>query len=416
MSSTLISFVGTGLVKNNNGYETTTYVFPNKAEIQDHLFFRAVLTSGYRVIDKVILVGTRTSGWDTLVNLEDSQAESLWEKLGEERGTEQGVSDETIASLREYLSKSFGVPVVICVHTPHIDETTVAQVFEKYNSLVPEISSDSDILFDITHGFRSMPLLLYQALQYAIVNDSTSRTIEIVYGEFISRENRIAQVRNLSKYWELSQATDALDVFTTKLDGTRLAALVKPYWPQGSRVILRLSNIVQTNFALQITETLRNLRNVLAEVVPVEKAQWLTGVRDQLQSMLELLDDTSQAKTLYNYARFLFEKKLNTQAIITLQVAVETAIAEQFGDDSCIGDYEWWQETGKHKLRNISREERVMREGLRNLEHMRNQIAHAGARSRNMGGFPAAENIPAVYKSGLRAVELLLAALDSMKQ
>ena len=55
-------------------------------------------------------------------------------------------------------------------------------------------------------------------------------------------------------------------------------------------------------------------------------------------------------------------------------------------------------------------------EGLRNLEHMRNQIAHAGARSRNMGGFPAAENIPAVYKSGLRAVELLLVALDSMKQ
>lgn len=84
------------------------------------------------------------------------------------------------------------------VHTQNIDFDTSEEVFACYKSLVPEIADDSDILFDITHGFRSMPILMYQTLQFVFSNNQ-SRKVELVYGEYIQSVD-ISYVRDLSKY------------------------------------------------------------------------------------------------------------------------------------------------------------------------------------------------------------------------
>lgn len=408
MAYTLISSVGTGMYK--EGYRKTVYKFPDGQKFETQLFLNAIFECKYRDIKKIILVGTRTSSWDALIKDFDDggDTEKLWETIYNECSSKNGITDESIKMLSDYLKKEYGMDVVLKIHTDKVDLDTSEEVFSCYKSLVPEIADDSDVLFDITHGFRSMPILMYQTLQFVFANNA-GRKVELIYGEYIQSE-KISYVRDLSKYWELAQATDAVSVFSKKLDGNKFADMMEPYWKDGAKVIRRISDTVQTNFSLQIVETIRNIKNVLKNY-PENMPSWGAEVKQEMEKFLQLLDETSQAKTFYNYAQFLYEKHLNTQAIITLQVATETAIAEKYGDESKIGDYDWWQGTGKNSLRDIKDNDSKMQKSLGNLERFRNQIAHGGGKNR-LGGFPKAENMPSIYESGKKGVEMLFEYLE----
>lgn len=107
-----------------------------------------------------------------------------------------------------------------------------------------------------------MPVLLYQALQFSVSQNPKIRNVEIVYGEY-KPEEKLSYVRDLSSYWKYSQVSDALFVFKEKLDGFRLAELIKDEWEAGSKAIRRISEIIQTNFCLQIKDVARQIRNAL---------------------------------------------------------------------------------------------------------------------------------------------------------
>ncbi len=128
----------------------------------------------------------------------------------------------------------------------------------------------------------------------------------------------------------------ALSVFRTKLDGYKLAELIEDEWLEGSKAIKRLSDIVQTNFSLQIIEVSKQIKNAL-ERCPTNAPNWLKDVKLFLEEILNCVTANCMYISLYNYAEFLFERKLNVQAIITLQVAVETYIAETNNCEDMIG-------------------------------------------------------------------------------
>lgn len=407
MAYTLITSVGTGMY--DGGYRETVYQFIGGKQFKTRLFLNAIFECRYRDINKLILIGTKTSSWDALI--EDYEAgsatEKLWEKIYEATSSKAGITNEMATELESYLAEKYKLPVAIKFHTDKVDYETSEEIFTCYKDIAPELSNN-DILFDITHGFRSMPILMYQTLQFVFANNP-SRKIELVYGEYV-KEEKISYVRNLSPYWELAQAADAISVFKTKLDGVKLSEMMETYWKDGSKVIKRISDTVQTNFSLQIVETIRNIKNVLKNY-PENMPSWVAEVKQEMEEFVKFLDETSQAKTLYKYAQFLYEKHLNTQAIITMQVAAETAIAEKYGDEGKIGDYDWWQEMGKNFLRNIKYNDSKMQKSLGNIERFRNQIAHGGGKNR-LGGFPKAENIPSIYESGKKGVEMLFEYLE----
>lgn len=397
MAYTLISFVGTGMYK--EGYRQTTYVFPGDTKIQTHIFFNALLRAKYREVSKIVLVGTKTSGWDMLIDI----ADELWIKTCEAKERD-GVSGELIVEIEKYLSDKIHIPVIIKCHSDVIDNNTSLDIFNLYNSIVPEIT-DENILFDITHGFRSMPILLYQALQFSISQNQKIKNVEIVYGEYIESEKE-SYVRNLSNYWKYSQISDAFNLFKEKLDGVKLAAFIEPEWKEGAKAIRRLSEIVQTNFSLQIVEVGKQINNALKKY-PENAPQWLDDIRVYLSQIHKTISADSVHMALYNYAVFLYERKLNVQAIVALQIAVESFIAERENKPEMVGNYEWWQTEGRGKLNEIKRRNhKEIKIPLTNLEAFRNQIAHGGGLSRN-GGFPQAANIPNIYNSGIRGIENL---------
>lgn len=402
MAYTLISLVGTGWYK-DDGYEKINYIFSDKEEIESSIFIKALLKKKYRDFSKIILLGTITSGWDLF--LEDDI--NLWTEIKEKRENAT-LKCEDFQKIQTYIESELGIPVVIKYHTDKVDSDTSLEIFNIYNSIIPEIT-DENILFDVTHGFRSMPILLYQALQFSISQNPNIKNIELVYGE-LKGEKKPAYVRDLSNYWRYSQISDALFVFKEKLDGFKLAELIESYWLDGAKCIKKISEIVQTNFSLQITEVIRNIKNVLkrnADNIP----QWQNEIERVLSEFLPILDEKSESKTLYNFAQFLYSKKLNIQAIIALQISVEVAIAEKIGCKENIGDYDWWQETGKQRLKCIKDTDSELRDKLNRLEAIRNQVAHGGAKGKYTKGFPQAANIPNIFESSKIGVEKFFKAL-----
>lgn len=405
MSYTLISLVGIGMYE--DGYRQTNYIFPDGKNITTHIFLKALLEANYREISKIILVGTVTSGWDMLIDVDDD----LWVTVCEAKEKRE-ISDELIKKVELYLSEKLNIPVVIKYHTDKIDNSSTPEIFDLYSSIIPEIN-DENILFDITHSFRSMPVLLYQALQFSVSQNPKIKNIEIVYGEYIEKE-KLSYVRDLSSYWKYSQISDALYVFNQKLDGFRLADLIQDEWEAGSKAIRRLSEIVQTDFCLQIAEVASQIRKSIRKY-PENAPVWLGKVRDVLLKILNVVgnEDKKMSECLFDFSKLLYERKLNVQAVICLQVAVETRICESENSEDKIGDYDWWQGNGRKILFKIKGNNwKYIGNPLTNLEIFRNQIAHGGGKNKD-GNFPHAVNIPNIYESGKRGVENLFKIINA---
>lgn len=421
MPYTLISMIGTGMYKSNGseGYKETDYSFDGRKHFKTRLFMQALLECKYKNINQIIILGTDTSSWDCLVDKDNDDRDetiALWSDLvdqceSKEEGMQpNGVTRENLNRLQKYLSERFSLEVLIKEHTHLVDNNTSKELFDCYTDVTSLVRKENDILFDITHGFRSMPVLLYQALQYSL-SKSTTRSVNIVYGELDLSDKSKAYVRDLSDYWTYSELSIALNVFKNKLDGFKLAELVEPYWSAGSKAIKRLSEIVQTNFALQIVEVARQLKNSLNQY-PENAPAWMEQIKSPLEEICKLVDKESMARTLYNYSIFLYEHQLNVQAVITMQVAVEACVVEKFGTSDKLGDYDWWRNDGKPELNKIKwSDKKKVGQALTNLEVFRNQIAHGGGKNKN-GNYPFAANIPSIYKSGKTGIEQLFQILN----
>jgi CRISPR-associated Csx2 family protein len=413
---TLIASLGTGMYKDEGGYQKTKYQFTDGKVYETSLLLKAILETGTWPIKKVILIGTRTSSWDILIP-DDGEAD-LWFTIKEACKNEPGISQASIDELEKKLPHWYhNIPFVLKVHTPKLDAVNAEAIFTVYMTISGELAPDTDVLFDITHGFRSMPILIYQALQL----DSSklqNRGINLIYGELIDKE-KISYVRDLSKYWDFYEITAAKQRFTSRFDGKVLAEKIKPYWESGAKCLVRFSEIVECNYSLQIPDLLKQIRNAIEKFNTGESgvSQWVIDVKDELAGVLRTLyvsgdDPLVRGKTLRAYARLLEEKGLITQGVIALQIAIETAVIEKCGGSNYIGDYKWWQEHGKIYFSNIKQKSSSMSISLQKIENLRNQIAHGGAKDRNSGEYPHLENLPTILKNGNRAADTFFALLE----
>lgn len=409
---TLITSIGTGMYKKEGGYRETTYSFGENQTYKSKLFFEAILKTNLKPVKKIIFIGTYTSSWDILID--DKINPDLWLQVYEEIN-QKGLhpDSELIPRIQEHLRVRYSVEIKILIHTNIIDSDTTEEIFNIYRSVVPYIKEDSNILFDITHGFRSMPILMYQALQFASNSNTKLQNVELVYGEYIENE-KISYVRDLSSYWHYARITDAISVFKAKLDGFALANLLEKEFSSYSKVINKISNIVQTNFCLQIIEVLKQLKNTLSE--NYEKTPfWFNDIKSFLTEFYnEIFSSKSDAETIYNFAKYLRNKNLNTQAIISLQLAVETACAEKSDNPKeNKGNYDFWKEEGKKIKDSVTEHDKKIKDKLKNLENFRNQIAHGGAQNKRTGSFPMAENFSNIFDSASDGVRKFL---DELKK
>ncbi len=392
---TLITFIG----KNDTKYETLDYIFPEKGKDEKNERVKTNSTALALIeakeqhwnITRVIIVGTYTSRWGELVKEDDNKELHVEleekSKLSFKTDDEVDILDASLDKMVDFLQEKYGIEIIPVAHRPDLSDNTVLEIAEYYDGIFNYIEDTSNILVDITHGFRHMPLLLFQMLQQHLLL-LEDKTVEIIYGE-MKKEEGISTFRDLKKYWDVTKHTNALNRFLTQYDGDGLV----PYLEEIGLVraaswIKDFSNAIKMNYVMQIyglSERLASVINEIEDKISDENnIPWLDKLKNELVNIQSALSPYSYPYDIFiAFAHLLEEKRLITQAVIATASAIESRMAvynarSQGLEDEFyyVGNYDVWANELREELRNMLPFDTERR--FKSFYKKRNLIAHGG--------------------------------------
>ena len=408
---TFISFIGTGK-PGDGGYIKTSYTFKGGAVFEVSCFADAVRKSSFFHYDEAVFIGTATSAWSMLLEDSASEYEALYETLWNRENSPEGrIPLQTGSALEQELQKAleriWHVPVRLHIHTPELNPENE---FEIYSNYVRELfESGNDLLLDVTHSFRWMPLFLVSAVELRNAFPEHHAGVDIVYGEYSPRGSFVRELTALSKGRTLA---DALGLFFQKFEPYPLCDLLRENrWESGGKALKKLGSNIQGNFFLPLLVDPKNfsktgsallqLKNALDDFAALSAPEvWLIQTEKKLRKIWIQLSVPSPWKRLRNMSVLLAERKLYAQAFMALCLAEEFLILECMGCNSIPDDYsqlKWLKEEFKKEFPGNGKH-------IFEIESLRNGIAHGGLSARDYG-IPQAENLPSQYEKALRALE-----------
>ena len=164
---TLLSFLGGNRGKDSKRpvYKQASYRFPDGSEVCSDYFAEAIVRSGQFQLKQVLLLGTRTSVWERLVQEVDLDlASAILERT--DGDTPAGVTDEQLHQVEHLLAEQWRMEVHAYAGELAINESNALDELAAYDRMLAKIPDSHEVLFDFTHGFRSLAMLLTVALRF----------------------------------------------------------------------------------------------------------------------------------------------------------------------------------------------------------------------------------------------------------
>ncbi len=204
--------------------------------------------------------------------------------------TPKAKESENWSELQERLSKYTQVEAIDIPSGQSQKE--LQQIFSKIDEVV---NSEDELIFDITHGFRLLPLLTLLVIAY-LRQVKNVRVERILYGAFEAKEAQdITPVFDLTHFVSLLDWLTAANIFMTTGDGSKLAALMEetrkqarkqahqgsaPNPPKQLKTLACSIREVSENLLISrvklLAESAQNLQSTLQESTLREKIQaWL---------------------------------------------------------------------------------------------------------------------------------------------
>ena len=385
---TLITGLGTGTYdeQEKGRYKKTIYVFEDGKEYSCSVFCEALVEHYARDLKKIIIIGTVKSAWNALIaDLDDNDASAeLWLNIKYELES-QGISDDNLLQLEEYLKNLYkGIDFKLLVHSVSFQKDTIASILSVYSQIYPNIEKNTKLVLDITHGFRYMPMLMYQTLQYH-GNEFGIDNVKMLYGELGSDKKSF--VRDVSDVWKIAEINKQVYAFKTSFDGLALGRTLKQYKEDiVSGWILGFSDLVQKNYVMQIKQAISELRNILKKKASV--GSFDLDAFNFIDDIYNYLDDFANrfstcdclSDYLFQFAIVLNEKELTTQSIIALRESLWTKLLEKYSPEE-IGTYvkDMYVRDFYKAFVDDCKDKGIYKD-INDLIDERNQIAHAGIR------------------------------------
>ena len=110
------------------------------------------------------------------------------------------------------------------VHIP--DGKSEQELWQIFQCLADAVEPKDELAFDITHAFRSLPLLTLLAMAY-LKQVKEVQIRHLLYGAYEARENEIAPVFDLTPFAELLDWLTAAKMFITTGNASELAQLLE---------------------------------------------------------------------------------------------------------------------------------------------------------------------------------------------
>ena len=223
MAKVFLSFLGT------TNYHPCTYTYI-AGEIP-----------GVRFVQEAT-IKTYCAHWDSndrfLIFTTPEAKKKNWEDNGH---TDKTGAPIHLEGLQTRLAKLLPKAQVAAIDIP--EGKSQEEVWEIFQKIIDNLQEHDEVVFDITHGFRSIPLLAIVVLSYARVIKSI--TIQgIYYGAFEAARNGCAPIFDLTEFDVLLEWTTALDRFIKAGDASLACELAETEVKKKKREIQRPDSVL----------------------------------------------------------------------------------------------------------------------------------------------------------------------------
>jgi CRISPR-associated Csx2 family protein len=377
MAKILISFLGTGSVdqdskKERREYRTVKYEIDDK--IYEESFVTKVLDTHYN-IDKILYIGTLRSMWEEVYRTyigEDGEFADNYLELHDvvpQFNKDSKVLENADKILKHFALQKKLIPILIQygLNKEELD-FNIQQVLK-----IEELINDGDeVYLDITHSFRSLPLLIMNVLNY--LKDVSKKNFEIKgisYGMLdIMRENNyIAPIVQLDVISELHENIKAANTFTEKADGFELAKLLETKNKDLSILIKNFSTALSLNYSHEIKKQYeRILKFDFSKLDSTERLIAEKAFQDFKNSF-----DTSKKNSLFqlDLAKWYFSKRMFGVSYLTLTESIITYAAEKINFDKSSDE-----EVRNQAKRDLYKIDRELSKLYKTVNKIRKNVAH----------------------------------------
>lgn len=213
--TTLISFLG----KQSKGYNTISYQFSDGEIINNQKYMGLTLYEKIKP-KRMILLGTSGSMWDVFLEDNSLGLDNEWLQLAE-AASHDGVTEQMLEPFSEYLTHKLDIPVeCLLISTARTDAEQVSIL----SKLADILHDKEQVILDITHSFRHIPLIAIVAARFLKVTKQID-VKQIFYGNFILHAE-VHPVLELKGLLHMLDWVDGLNTFDKDGDYSQFADLL----------------------------------------------------------------------------------------------------------------------------------------------------------------------------------------------
>ena len=334
----LITFLGTGPLDTDKmkgeefskrEYKTAKYRIGEKDYVKS--FVADALTDHFG-IDTIIMIGTVKSMWEEVYKKFCEKRgigidENIYFELGD---NSEGAHSKSPLSLphKEDIEKVLGKDSQIVLIKYGINEEELTENISTILGLETALQSGDEIYVDVTHSFRSLPLLLMNTLIY-LQNVSKKRIQikSISYGMLeVNKELDYVPVVNLKKLLEVNDWISAAYSFSEFGNAYKISKLLMERNKDVSRRLKDFTDASNLNNMYALQKSVQNLCGIpLDTLPPIEKMTIAPVISDFIRSIGKY---RSTAEFQYKLAKWQCDKHNYYAAYLTLVEAIVSYVCE----------------------------------------------------------------------------------------
>lgn len=353
---TLISLLGKSKLDARTGYRTAKYRFSDGIT-------REVPFFGLGLMDcikpaRLILAGTSGSMWDVFFDHQKTGDEALLPLI--DAVASESVTPDMLAVHEQRLSEKFGIPVQCILISYARDASEQAAVLTR---LAEAVQPGENIVLDITHGFRHLPMLALVAARY-LTHVRRVSVKDVYYGALEMTQDGQTPVLNLGGMLQMLDWVEALAVYDKSGDYGVFSGLLQADGMQPTRAQM----LAQAAYFERSSNPVQARQNLMGVFNPVQGHQGTLGrlFSEPLARNIEWIRHGDRADWELALAnRYLARKDYLRAATYLFEGFVSHAVRQQGGDINRFDDREAARKLAQQDLPDAKR-----------LARLRNALAH----------------------------------------
>lgn len=357
--TTLVSFLG----KQFGGYKSATYQFSDGTLMENQKYMGLTLYEKIKP-QKLILLGTSGSMWDVFLESGSDGLEEQWLAISDAVNSDQ-VTEAMLIPFSKYLTQILSISVECILISPARNEIEQISILSKLSELLVE---NEQVVLDITHSFRHLPLIALVAARFLKVIKNIDIK-QIYYGNFLHGEP-VHPVLELKGLLTMLDWIDALGTFDKDGDYAAFSSLLiqQNFASHDALQLEQAGFFERTNNSSKAKEKLSNVFGKLEQLdTPI-----FSLFKQQLLSRLTWFKANNRGLREQQLAQEYLGRKDYVRAVI---YAMEGLISHQL--------FKSKQDENDFSVR--ENQQRIMSENsesFKKLKILRNALAH-GVRARD---------------------------------